>query len=161
MKRTLSNFLPKLLLIATILSITVAFFAFDFDEKLRLGYLKDQAAAFQAFYAEAPYLTMGVFGAVYIVVTGLSLPGAAILTVVAGAFFGLGVGTIIVSFASTIGATLAFLFSRYLFHWCYRYKRSSLWRLTLILFIKFMSLSCLVFLVLRNANACSVFVTLV
>src|SRR5207245_1285825 len=58
--------------------------------------------------------TAAVFFALYVVVTGLSLPGAAIMTLVAGAIFGLLWGTVIVSFASTIGATLAFLVSRYL-----------------------------------------------
>ena len=65
-------------------------------------------------YAENTTLTIFIYAAVYIVVTALSLPGAAVMTLAGGAVFGLWAGTIIVSFASTIGATLAFLASRFL-----------------------------------------------
>ena len=68
-----------------------------------------------AFYEQEPLTTAISFFFLYIIITGLSLPGAAILTLAAGAIFGLLWGTVISSFASTIGATLAFLFSRYLF----------------------------------------------
>ena len=74
--------------------------------------MKGQQAAFQNFYQENTWLAIGAYLAVYIVTTALSLPGAALLTLLGGALFGILVGTVLVSFASTIGATLAFLVSR-------------------------------------------------
>ncbi|MFN5784315.1 MAG: TVP38/TMEM64 family protein, partial [Novosphingobium sp.] len=72
--------------------------------------------AIDATYRAHPVLVIAGFFLLYVVLTALSVPGAAILTLAAGAIFGLGTGFVIVSFASTIGATLAFLASRYLFH---------------------------------------------
>ena len=63
---------------------------------------------------QSPLLVIGGFFLLYVIVTALSLPGAAILTLAAGALFGLVEGLLVASFASTIGATLAFLVSRYL-----------------------------------------------
>jgi pyruvate/2-oxoglutarate dehydrogenase complex dihydrolipoamide dehydrogenase (E3) component/uncharacterized membrane protein YdjX (TVP38/TMEM64 family) len=84
-------------------------------EFLTLDALKARQSEFQALYAARPLLVLAGFFALYVAVTGLSLPGAAILTLAAGALFGLVTGTILVSFASTIGATLSFLAARYLF----------------------------------------------
>ena len=92
-----------------------AFFLFDLGRYFNLEYLKQQQAVMDAFYERQPLTTALYYFLLYIVITGLSLPGAAILTLAGGAIFGLLWGTVIVSFASTIGATLAFLFSRYLF----------------------------------------------
>jgi len=92
----------------------VAFFAFDLGRFFSLEFLKSQQAALDAFYANRPLVMLGGFFALYIVVTALSLPGAAILTLAGGALFGLFTGLLLVSFASSIGATLAFLVSRYL-----------------------------------------------
>ena len=69
----------------------------------------------QAWFASAPWQTAGIFFAVYVVSTALSFPGAAVLTVLGGAIFGVVYGTLIISFASTLGATLAMLLARYLF----------------------------------------------
>lgn len=91
-----------------------AFFYFDLGQYLSLNYIKEQQANFYEFYKENALLAIGAYMAVYIVSTALSLPGAALLTLLGGALFGLLVGTILVSFASTIGATLAFLVSRLL-----------------------------------------------
>lgn len=71
-------------------------------------------AQFDAYKEQSPLLIIGGFFLLYVVVTALSLPGAAILTLASGALFGLVQGLIIASFASSIGATLAFLASRYL-----------------------------------------------
>ena len=71
-----------------------------------------QPATYQALYADNPGRTLAVFFLVYVAVTALSIPGAAILTMIAGAVFGLWTGVALVSFASSIGATLAFLSSR-------------------------------------------------
>lgn len=91
-----------------------AFFYFDLGQYLSLKYIKEQQTNFSEFYKENTILAIGAYMAVYIVSTALSLPGAALLTLLGGALFGLLVGTILVSFASTIGATLAFLVSRML-----------------------------------------------
>ncbi|WP_440997966.1 FAD-dependent oxidoreductase [Arhodomonas sp. SL1] len=104
----------KILILAVIAGLVGAFFALDLGQYLRLEYLQSQRAAFEAVYAEHPLSTVAVFFLGYVTVTALSLPGAAIMTLAAGALFGLATGTILVSFASTIGATLAFLVARVL-----------------------------------------------
>ena len=91
-----------------------AFSYFDLGHYLSLEYLKGQQANFSAFYKENALLAMGAYTGIYILSSALSLPGAALLTLLGGALFGLVTGTILVSFASTIGATLAFLVSRLL-----------------------------------------------
>ena len=92
-----------------------AFFAFDLQRFLTLEYFAAQRDAIAAFRARAPLTTAGAFFALYVAVTGLSLPGAALLTLIAGAIFGFGQGVVLVSFASSLGATLAFSIARYLF----------------------------------------------
>ena len=92
-----------------------AFFHFDLGAQLTLDNLKIQQGAIHARYAAAPLRIIAVFFAAYVALTAVFFPGAAILTLAAGAIFGQFVGIILVSFASTIGATLAFLASRYLF----------------------------------------------
>lgn len=82
---------------------------------LSLDGLREGQARWASWQAEQPLVFAGGFFAIYVAATALSLPGAAILTLAAGALFGLVQGTILVSFASTLGATLAFLLSRYLF----------------------------------------------
>ncbi|MBK1646454.1 pyridine nucleotide-disulfide oxidoreductase [Thiocapsa imhoffii] len=106
--------MKQLALLVLILVAVGAFFAFDLDQSLTLDALKASQATFDAWYAARPALVIGVFFVGYVAVTALSLPGATIMTLAAGALFGLGVGTLVVSFASSIGATLAFLVSRFL-----------------------------------------------
>ncbi len=103
----------KLILIVVVIALIAAFFAFDLGQYLTLDYLKGKQAAITAYYQTNPAQTIAVFMTFYIVAIALSIPGATLLTLVAGAVFGLVAGTIIVSFASSIGATLAFLVSRY------------------------------------------------
>ena len=103
----------KLLLLAALLVAVVAFFALDLGRFFSLDYIKGAQAEFAALYADKPLRVIAAFFAAYVAVTALSLPGAAILTLLAGAIFGLVAGTLIVSFASSIGATLAMLFARY------------------------------------------------
>ena len=105
----------KLLLILALLGALVAFFALDLGRFLSLDAIRAQQATLAALYAERPALVIGAYLLVYIAVTALSLPGATVLTLAGGAVFGLLVGTLLTSFASSIGATLAFLGSRYLF----------------------------------------------
>ena len=104
----------KLLLLAVVATLLGSFFYFDLGQYLNLEYLKSQQVALNEYYVENAVLTIAVFLLVYIAVTALSLPGAALMTLLAGAIFGVVTGTIIVSFASSIGATLAFLASRFL-----------------------------------------------
>ena len=104
----------KLLLVAVIVILVVGFFALDLGRYLTLDYFKSQQATIAAYFQAHPWQTTAIFFAIYVAVTGLSLPGAALMTVVAGAIFGVIWGTVVVSFASTIGATLAFLAARFL-----------------------------------------------
>ncbi len=103
----------KILILAAVVALIVAFFAFDLGRFLSLEYIKSRQAEFAALAAERPLAVGGAFFAIYVAVCALSLPGAAIMTLAAGAIFGLVTGTVIVSFASAIGATLALLVSRY------------------------------------------------
>ncbi|EAR62847.1 FAD-dependent oxidoreductase [Neptuniibacter caesariensis] len=104
----------KLALISILFLAVVSFFMFDLGQFFSLEYIKDNQQAFADYYQANPVLTIAIFFAIYVLVTGLSLPGATIMTLVGGALFGLWTGLIIISFASTLGATLAFLFSRFL-----------------------------------------------
>jgi dihydrolipoamide dehydrogenase len=107
--------LAKKLVLAGVLCLAiVAFVALDLGRYFSLDYFQAQREAVDAYVAEFPLRAGLVFFLVYVAVTGLSLPGAAVMTLIAGAVFGLLWGTIIVSFASSIGATLAFLASRFL-----------------------------------------------
>ncbi|HET9639910.1 MAG TPA: FAD-dependent oxidoreductase [Allosphingosinicella sp.] len=90
-----------------------AFFLFDLGAYLTLANLKARQAELAAFVEARPVAAIAAFFLLYVAVTALSLPGAAILTLAAGAIFGLWQGILVVSFASTIGASLAFLSSRY------------------------------------------------
>jgi dihydrolipoamide dehydrogenase len=105
----------KLILLLAIAAAIAAFFALGLQRYLSLEALRAQHASLAAYYAAHPAQTALLFALAYVAVTAMSLPGAAIMTLAAGAVFGLLWGTVIVSFASTIGATLAFLASRFLF----------------------------------------------
>ncbi|MEY2734698.1 MAG: Mercuric reductase, partial [Pseudomonadota bacterium] len=105
--------LKKLLVLIAAAAAVAAFFALDLGRFLSLGYLKQSQAAFAALYAEQPGLVIGGYFAAYVAATALSLPGAVILTLAGGAIFGFGVGLLVVSFASSLGATLAFLAARF------------------------------------------------
>jgi len=107
--------IQRVALVVLIAALVVAFFAFDLDGYLTLGALKAGQATFAGWYQNAPWLVAGAYFVIYVVVTALSLPGAAVMTLAGGALFGLWTGTLLVSFASSIGATLAFLASRFLF----------------------------------------------
>jgi pyruvate/2-oxoglutarate dehydrogenase complex dihydrolipoamide dehydrogenase (E3) component/uncharacterized membrane protein YdjX (TVP38/TMEM64 family) len=104
----------KTLLLLLIAVAVTAFFLFPVEQYLSLDALKTRQAALEAYQRSHPWQMALGFFVIYVIVTGLSLPGAAIMTLAGGAIFGLLWGTVIVSFASTIGATLAFLVSRFL-----------------------------------------------
>ena len=106
--------IKKIVIVALIGLGVVAFRYFELGQYLTLDYIKASQEKFQALYLSNRFLVIAVYMAVYIAVTALSLPGAAVLTLAGGGLFGLAVGTVVVSFASTIGATLACLVSRFL-----------------------------------------------
>ncbi|MBA3677922.1 MAG: FAD-dependent oxidoreductase [Sphingosinicella sp.] len=97
-----------------VMTAIAAFFWFGLGDFLTLDTLKARQADLARLLDERPAFVIGAFVLFYVAVTALSLPGAALMTLAAGAIFGVVAGTIIVSFASTIGASLAFLTSRYL-----------------------------------------------
>ncbi|GAB4360891.1 MAG: bifunctional TVP38/TMEM64 family protein/FAD-dependent oxidoreductase [Gammaproteobacteria bacterium] len=97
-----------------IIALVVSFFVFDLGQYFTLEFFKAQRETIDAYFNDHPWQVVAVYFLIYVVVTGLSLPGATIMTLAGGAIFGLLWGTIIISFASTIGATLAFLVSRFL-----------------------------------------------
>jgi pyruvate/2-oxoglutarate dehydrogenase complex dihydrolipoamide dehydrogenase (E3) component/uncharacterized membrane protein YdjX (TVP38/TMEM64 family) len=110
----MKNNMVKISILLLIGAVVALFFTFDLGRYLTLGHIKSQQQAFAQFYAQHRMLTLGLYTGIYILVTALSLPGAVIMTLAGGAFFGLWVGVVVISFASTIGATLAFLVSRFL-----------------------------------------------
>ena len=103
------------MLVAVVAVLIAAFFAFDLGSYVSLASLRDHQAAIVAYRDEHMFEAALIYFAIYIAVTALSLPGATVMTLAGGAFFGLAWGTVLVSFASTIGATLAFLLGRFLF----------------------------------------------
>jgi uncharacterized membrane protein YdjX (TVP38/TMEM64 family) len=106
--------MKKAVLALVLIGALAAYFAFDLGQYLSLENFKASQAEIVAAKDANPALYIAGFFLLYVAVTGLSIPGAAIMSLVAGALFGVVVGTLIVSFASTMGATLAFLSSRYL-----------------------------------------------
>ena len=100
--------------VAAVLAAAFALLYINFGEYASLDRIKEELVSFREYRDNNFALVVAVFFAGYVAVTGLSLPGAAVMTLLAGALFGLAPGVIIVSFASSIGATLAFLVSRFL-----------------------------------------------
>ncbi len=105
--------MKKLLILGLAALLVLGFFALDLQHYLTLQGLQASLGQFEAQRAASPWVTGLAFFAAYVLATALSVPGAVMLTLAAGALFGLTLGTVIVSFASSIGATLAFLVSRY------------------------------------------------
>ena len=104
----------RVALLLAMAAAVAAFFAFDLGRFLTLEFFTSQQAAIRTYVAEHPVAASIAYFGIYVTVTGLSLPGAAIMTLGGGAIFGLVWATVLVSFASSIGATLAFLASRFL-----------------------------------------------
>jgi len=104
--------MKKILLLSIIVIILAVFFYFDLGLYLNLDYIKANQARFIEYYNQNTALTILIYSSIYIIATAISLPGAAILTLLGGSIFGFTKGLILVSFASSIGATLAFLISR-------------------------------------------------
>ncbi|MEJ2131124.1 MAG: FAD-dependent oxidoreductase [Gammaproteobacteria bacterium] len=103
----------KQILVLIVVALSVAgFFLLDLQAYLTFDYFQAQRESIVGAYEAHPIETAAIFFGIYVLVTGLSLPFAAVMTIVGGAIFGLVVGVLIISFASTIGATIAFLVSR-------------------------------------------------
>lgn len=105
----------RLLLLATLVTLVIVALALDLPSYLTLQAVQESLARWTEWRARHPVTAIAAFFIGYMVVVALSIPGAAVMTLLAGALFGLIGGTLIVSFASTLGATVAFLASRYLF----------------------------------------------
>jgi len=104
----------KIGLVLTLAVVVSLFIYFDLGRFLTLDYIKESQARFQDLYQAHRFMVVSLYMVIYILVTALSLPGAAVMTLAGGGFFGLVTGTIVVSVASTIGATCACLASRFI-----------------------------------------------
>ena len=104
----------KLIVLGVFLLAVASYFWFDLGRFLSLEGLQAGQQELASFVADNWLLSVGGFFVIYVAVTALSIPGATVMTLAAGAVFGLLTGTVLVSFASTIGATLAFLLARFL-----------------------------------------------
>ena len=103
----------KIALLLLLAALAAGYVALDLGRFLRLDYLQQRQAAFEQLYAAQPLTVMAGYFVLYVAVTAVSFPGAVMLTLVGGALFGLAWGTLIISFASTLGATLAFWAARF------------------------------------------------
>ena len=113
-KNVSKKHLKKIVILLLIIAFIVAYKVFNLGQYLTLSYIKASQEKFSLLYAEHQILVIAGYMMIYILVTSLSLPGATVMTLAGGALFGLWVGTAVVSFASTIGATLACFVSRFL-----------------------------------------------
>ncbi len=107
--------IQKILIGTTIILGIILFFILDLDRFLTLSYLKTSQAEFQTLFAAHPFAVIAAYFLLYIIIVAASLPGAAVISLAGGAMFGFWIGTLVVSFASSIGATLAAFLARYLF----------------------------------------------
>src|SRR5436190_207285 len=103
----------RVLVLVVVLAVVAAFFLSGAHRYLSFEALKAEQGRIDGWYRAHPVATVGGFFLLYVAVTGLSIPGATVLTLIAGALFGLLWGTVLVSFAASLGATVAFLVSRY------------------------------------------------
>lgn len=106
--------MKKIVIVVCIIAAVVSFFFFDLNTVLTLENIKVHQGQLIELRDSAPLMVSFVYFSLYVLVTALSLPGAVIMTLAGGGLFGLAWGFVLISFASTIGATLAFLVSRYL-----------------------------------------------
>ena len=104
----------KIALLALLAALFAAFWSLGLNRYFTLSFIRSSSDAGRAVYAAHPVLTVACYFALYVLSTALSLPGAVVLTIAAGGFFGLVAGTLITSFASAIGAAIACFLSRYL-----------------------------------------------
>jgi uncharacterized membrane protein YdjX (TVP38/TMEM64 family) len=105
----------RVVLLVLVAILFACYYLFDFQHYLSIEFFKSYQSQIDAYYQTHPFLTLLLAALLYITVTSLSIPGTVFLTLCMGAIFGLFLGTLLVSFSSVIGATLAFLASRFLF----------------------------------------------
>jgi len=105
--------LSKILMLGLLALAGLLFFQYDLGRFLSLAYLQQSQAVFAAQYAESPWTLRAAYFSIYLLVAAFSLPGAAVLTLAGGAVFGLGWGLLMVSFASSLGATVSFWMARF------------------------------------------------
>jgi uncharacterized membrane protein YdjX (TVP38/TMEM64 family) len=103
----------RIVIVAVVVGLGVIFKVLGLGQYFTFSYIKTSQEKFATLYSDHRFMVIAAYMTIYILVTSLSLPGAAIMTLAGGAFFGLLIGTIVVSFASTIGATLACFVSRF------------------------------------------------
>ncbi len=103
----------KVILLLLLAAAVALFFILELDQYLTLSYIKSQQEALQSFTRQHTFLTLLAYAGAYIAASALSLPGAAVMTLAGGALFGFWPALVVISFASSIGATLACLVSRY------------------------------------------------
>jgi len=108
------NLAKRLIVVAVLIGIAILFRAYHLERFLSLEYLKSSQEQFAALYAAHPLPVVGAYFVLYVVVAALSLPGATALTLAGGALFGMWIGLVTVSFASTNGATLACVVARFI-----------------------------------------------
>ena len=106
----------KLLVLLLIAVVVGGFLLFGPRHYLSLEFVQSRLDAIQAYRDANPLKSVATFATIYIVATAASIPGALVLTLLGGAIFGFFLGTVVVLFSATIGATIAFLLARYLFH---------------------------------------------
>ena len=106
--------MKKVAILGAVIGLVVIIKVFHLDQYLTLSYIKESQESFSFLYADHRALVIAGYMMIYILVTSLSLPGATVLTLAGGGLFGFWTGTLIVSFASTIGATLACFVARFL-----------------------------------------------
>ncbi|MBW2000450.1 MAG: TVP38/TMEM64 family protein [Deltaproteobacteria bacterium] len=105
--------IKKLIIVALFVGAAIIFRVYHFEQYLSLQYVKDSKEQFVLLYAQHQFLVIGAYFLIYVLVTGFSLPGATVMTLAGGALFGFWIGLITVSFASSIGATLACIVARF------------------------------------------------
>ena len=110
---TNSKVAKRIALVIVVVGIIAIFKVFGLEQYFTLSYVKESQDKFAGLYSGHRLMVIAAYMVIYILVTSLSLPGAAIMTLAGGALFGLLIGTVVVSFASSIGATLACFISRF------------------------------------------------
>lgn len=108
------SILQKIIIIGIVVVLIFLFYVFDLGKYFSLEYIKASQAKFDTLYQQHSVLVIAAYMLIYVIMAALSLPGAAVMTLLGGALFGRLIGTVAVSFASTVGATLACLVARFL-----------------------------------------------
>lgn len=110
----MNRHLIKIIIVILLCGLVLGAQYFHIGHYLTLDSIRENQFLLESYQENYPFVFTGIFFMAYVAITSLSIPGATAMTLLAGALFGLWQGLIIVSFASTIGATLAFLIARFL-----------------------------------------------